>query len=170
VSVPFVLIGGVFALPLMGLNLSVSAMVGFLALFGVCLQNRVILVERILELFHRGLSQDQAIFQGALSRIRPVVMTATMATLGLLPAALSTAVGAETSRPFAVVIIGGLFFEIILTPFIIPILFPWFAPSGRLPDAPGDEDGDLPTEEESFRGVRDAEEKELAATNGTHER
>lgn len=126
ISVPFVLIGGVFALPLMGLNLSVSALVGFLALFGVSLQNRVILVERIRELTHRGLEQEEAIMEGALSRVRPVVMTATMATLGLLPAALSTAVGAETSRPFATVIIGGLFFEMIITPFIIPILYPWF--------------------------------------------
>ena len=166
-SVPFVLIGGVFALPAMGLNLSVSAMVGFLALFGVCLQNRVILVERILELCHRGMDQDEAIMQGALSRVRPVVMTATMATLGLLPAALSTAVGAETSRPFASVIIGGLFFEMFLTPFIIPILYPWFAPPIKLePDA---DEGDQPDDEEHFRGLKDLEKPELAGINGSHQ-
>jgi len=164
-SVPFVLIGGVFALPLMGLNLSVSAMVGFLALFGISLQNRVILVERIRELSHRGLEQEEAIMEGALSRVRPVVMTATMATLGLLPAALSTAVGAETSRPFATVIIGGLFFEMFITPFIIPILYPWFAP--KTPSEPEPSDEDQPTEESHFRRSEDLKEPELVGTNGS---
>jgi cobalt-zinc-cadmium resistance protein CzcA len=163
VSVPFVLIGGVFALPVMGLNLSVSAMVGFLALFGISLQNRVILVERIRELAHRGLNQDDAILQGALSRVRPVVMTATMATLGLLPAALSSAVGAETSRPFATVIIGGLFFEMIITPFIIPILYPWFAPKLRC--APETNEADQPADDYPERTVR--REPELVGTNGS---
>ena len=148
VSVPFVLVGGLFALPLAGLNLSVSALVGFMALFGISLQNRVILVERIRELNISGLTQAEAIKEGAISRVRPVVMTATMATLGLLPAALSTAVGAETSRPFATVIIGGLFFEMLLTPFLIPVLYPLLAPplpgpseeeeSEPLVNAPGD--------------------------------
>src|ERR1019366_2902511 len=118
-------------------------------LFGISLQNRVILVERIRELSHRGLEQEEAIMEGALSRVRPVVMTATMATLGLLPAALSTAVGAETSRPFATVIIGGLFFEMFITPFIIPILYPWFAP--KTPSEPEPSDEDQPTEESHFR-------------------
>jgi cobalt-zinc-cadmium resistance protein CzcA len=166
ISVPFVLVGGVFGLPLMGLNLSVSALVGFLALFGVCLQNRVILVERIRELLHRGLDQDEAIVTGALSRVRPVVMTATMATLGLLPAALSSAVGAETSRPFATVIIGGLFFEIIITPFVIPILYPWFAPKdSRLREA----EDDSGPEDEDHPGAPPVGryEPELAGTNGT---
>ncbi len=166
VSVPFVLIGGVFALPVMGLNLSVSAMVGFLALFGISLQNRVILVERIRELSDRGLELHDAIVQGAQSRVRPVVMTATMATLGLLPAALSTAVGAETSRPFATVIIGGLFFEIILTPFIIPILYPWFAPNDA-PD-PEPEDEDEPTDTNRIRRAGEHEEGELVGTNGSN--
>jgi cobalt-zinc-cadmium resistance protein CzcA len=165
VSVPFVLVGGVFALPLMGLNLSVSALVGFLALFGISLQNRVILVERIRELIHRGLDQEEAIVEGALSRVRPVVMTATMATLGLLPAALSTAVGAETSRPFATVIIGGLFFEMIITPFIIPILYPWFAPPNPTKKEPDDDD--QPMEETSLGRPEKLGEPELAGTNGS---
>ena len=124
--VPFAAVGGIFALPLAGLNLSVSALVGFMALFGIAMLNGVILVERIRELRGRGLSTADAIRDGALSRARPVVMTALMAALGLLPMALSQAVGAETSRPFAVVIIGGLFTATLVTLLLLPLLYPWF--------------------------------------------
>ena len=126
--VPFAAVGGVFALPLAGLNISVSALVGFMALFGIAMLNGVILVERIRELQQRGLATEAAIRDGAISRVRPVVMTALMAALGLLPMALSTAVGAETSRPFAVVIIGGLITATLVTLFILPLLYPWFGP------------------------------------------
>ena len=125
-NVPFAAVGGILALPLAGLSLSVSALVGFIALFGVSVQNGVLLVERIRELRHSGRSLAQAIQEGAVSRVRPVVMTAAMAALGLLPAALSHAVGAETARPFAVVIIGGLITATLLTLFILPILYPLF--------------------------------------------
>ena len=125
-NVPFAAVGGIVALPLAGLNLSVSALVGFMALFGIAMLNGVILVERIRELRHLGLATLDAIRDGALSRVRPVVMTALMAALGLLPMALSTEVGAETSRPFAVVIIGGLVTATLVTLFILPILYPWF--------------------------------------------
>jgi cobalt-zinc-cadmium resistance protein CzcA len=126
--VPFAAVGGLFALPLAGLNLSVSALVGFMALFGIAMLNGVILVERVRELSGRGLPTGEAIRVGAFSRVRPVVMTALMAALGLLPMALSTAVGAETSRPFAVVIIGGLITATLVTLFILPLLYPWFEP------------------------------------------
>jgi heavy metal efflux system protein len=125
-NVPFAALGGVLALPLAGLTLSVSALVGFIALFGVSVQNGVLLVERIRLLRSRGEAMAAAIREGAISRVRPVVMTAMMAALGLVPAALSHAVGAETSRPFAVVIIGGLITATLLTLFILPILYPWF--------------------------------------------
>jgi cobalt-zinc-cadmium resistance protein CzcA len=125
-NVPFAAVGGIFALPLAGLNLSVSALVGFMALFGIAMLNGVILVERIRELSRHGHPMPQAVCEGALSRVRPVVMTALMAALGLLPMALSTAVGAETSRPFAVVIIGGLVTATLVTLLILPILYPWF--------------------------------------------
>jgi len=125
-NVPFAAVGGILALPLAGLNLSVSALVGFMALFGISVQNGVILVERIRELRHLGQDMAPAIIQGAVSRVRPVVMTALMAALGLLPAALSHAVGSETARPFAVVIIGGLVTASLLTLFILPICYPWF--------------------------------------------
>ena len=124
--VPFAAVGGILALPLAGLNLSVSALVGFMALFGIAMLNGVILVERIRERRGRGLSTPEAIREGARSRGRPVVMTALMAALGLLPMALSRAVGAQTSRPFAVVIIGGLVTATLVTLLLLPLLYPWF--------------------------------------------
>lgn len=136
-NVPFAAVGGIFALPLAGLNLSVSALVGFMALFGIAMLNGVILIERIRELRGRGQSLADAVHNGAMSRVRPVVMTALMAALGLLPMALSTAVGAETSRPFAVVIIGGLVTATLVTLLILPLLYPWFEPEGQSnPEAP----------------------------------
>jgi len=125
-NIPFAAVGGVLALPVAGLNLSVSALVGFIALFGVSVQNGVLLVERIRDLRNQGLGMAEAVREGAISRMRQVMMTATMAALGLLPAALSHQVGSETSRPFASVIIGGLITATLLTLFILPILYPWF--------------------------------------------
>ncbi len=134
VNVPFAAVGGIFALSFAGLNLSVSALVGFMALFGIAMLNGVVLVERIGELRRRKFSMPQAIRDGALSRVRPVMMTALMAALGLLPMALSREVGAETSRPFAVVIIGGLVTATLATLLILPILYPWF--NSRRPLSP----------------------------------
>ena len=125
-NIPFAAVGGVLALPVAGLNLSVSALVGFIALFGVSVQNGVLLVERIRDLRNQGMGMAEAVREGAISRMRQVMMTATMAALGLLPAALSHQVGSETSRPFASVIIGGLITATLLTLFILPILYPWF--------------------------------------------
>jgi heavy metal efflux system protein len=128
-NVPYSAAGGLMALPLAGLHLSVAALVGFVALFGVSIQNSVILVSRIRELRQdEGMDMRQAIKEGAASRIRPMVMTALMAMLGLLPMALSSGVGAETARPFAVVIIGGLITDTVLTLFILPLLYPIFEP------------------------------------------
>jgi cobalt-zinc-cadmium resistance protein CzcA len=125
-NVPFAAIGGILALPIAGLTLSVSALVGFIALFGVSVQNGVLLVERIRDLRRAGAPLAEAVREGALSRMRPVVMTAAMASLGLLPAALSHGVGAETARPFAVVIIGGLVTATMLTLLVLPVLYPSF--------------------------------------------
>jgi cobalt-zinc-cadmium resistance protein CzcA len=127
-TVPFSAAGGIMALPVAGLNLSVSALVGFVAVFGVSIQNSVILVTRINELRREGMGMLEAISEGAASRVRPMVMTALMAILGLLPMALSHGVGAETARPFAVVIIGGLITGTVLTMFILPLLYPVFEP------------------------------------------
>jgi cobalt-zinc-cadmium resistance protein CzcA len=125
-TVPFAAAGGIMALPLAGLNISVAALVGFVALFGVSIQNSVILVTRIRELRREGKEMILSIKEGATSRVRPMVMTALMAMLGLLPMALSNGVGAETARPFAVVIIGGLIPGTVLTLFILPLLYPLF--------------------------------------------
>jgi cobalt-zinc-cadmium resistance protein CzcA len=125
-TVPFAAAGGIMALPIGGLNMSVAALVGFVALFGVSIQNSVILVTRIRELRREGREVIESIREGATSRVRPMVMTALMALLGLLPMALSTGVGAETARPFAVVIIGGLITGTVLTLFILPLLYPLF--------------------------------------------
>jgi cobalt-zinc-cadmium resistance protein CzcA len=122
-NVPFAAVGGILAVAVANLALSVSALVGFIALFGVAVQNGVLMVERIRELRHEGRPLDDAVREGAMSRLRAVVMTATMAALGLLPAALSHAVGAETSRPFAVVIVGGLVTSTLLTLFVLPLLY-----------------------------------------------
>ena len=129
--VPYSAVGGILALPIAGLNLSVAALVGFVALFGIAIQNSVILVSRVHELRRTGLPTMEAIREGAASRVRPMVMTALMAMLGLLPAALSTGVGAETARPFAVVIIGGLITGTIMTLFLLPLLFPYFEKRAR---------------------------------------
>jgi cobalt-zinc-cadmium resistance protein CzcA len=122
-NVPFSMIGGLVALLLTGIHLSVSAAVGFIALFGIAVQNGVILLTQINALRREGMPLDQAIMQGSISRLRPVIMTALMAILGLLPAALSTSVGSETAKPFAVVIIGGLITATLLTLTMLPALY-----------------------------------------------
>ena len=126
-NVPFAMIGGILILFVTGINLSVSAAVGFIALFGIAVQNGVILVSQLNKLRREGQSLHDAIVNGSVSRLRPVVMTALMAMLGLFPAALSTSVGSETAKPFAVVIIGGLLTATVLTLTLLPALYRYFA-------------------------------------------
>ncbi len=125
-NVPFAMIGGLVALLLTGIHLSVSAAVGFIALFGIAVQNGVILLTQINHLRREGIPLQDAILQGSVSRLRPVVMTALMAILGLIPAALSTSIGSETAKPFAVVIIGGLITATLLTLTMLPALYRHF--------------------------------------------
>jgi cobalt-zinc-cadmium resistance protein CzcA len=122
-NLPFALIGGVAALALRHINFSVSAAVGFIALFGISVQNGVLLVTEFNRLRKEGMSTREALLAGTDDRLRPVVMTALMAALGLLPAALSHGVGAETTRPFATVIVGGLVTSTILTLLVLPVLY-----------------------------------------------
>lgn len=122
-NVPFAMIGGLVALLVTGIHLSVSAAVGFIALFGIAVQNGVILLSQINSLRREGIPLQEAIMHGSVSRLRPVVMTALMAILGLMPAALSTSVGSETAKPFAVVIIGGLISATLLTLTMLPALY-----------------------------------------------
>lgn len=123
VNVPFAIIGGILALHITGMNFSISAGIGFIALFGICIQNNVILLSKFKKNLHERMRLDQAIRSGVISRIRPVVMTAALAAIGLLPAATSTGIGSETSKPLAIVVIGGLITASQLTLFIFPIIF-----------------------------------------------
>ncbi|QFY42644.1 efflux RND transporter permease subunit [Candidatus Methylospira mobilis] len=128
-NVPFALIGGFIALFLTKIHLSISASVGFIALFGIAVQNGVILLSKIKQCRQEGLELDEAIRHGSISRLRPVIMTATIALLGLLPAAVSTGVGSETAKPFAVVIVGGLITSTLLTLTLLPTFYGAFEPS-----------------------------------------
>lgn len=125
--IPFTLIGGLAGLGLAGLHLSISAAVGFIALAGISVQNGVIMVEQIKHLILEGSNVAEAIIEGAVVRLRPILMTALMAGLGLLPAALSHGIGSETQRPFAVVIVGGLVTATFFTLLLLPLLFPLFS-------------------------------------------
>jgi DNA-binding response OmpR family regulator len=120
--VPFTLIGGFAGLAVAGLHLSVSAAVGFIAVAGISVQNGVIMVEQVMEIARRGATRTEAILDGAMLRLRPIVMTALMAGLGLLPAALSHGIGSETQRPFAVVIVGGIVSATVFTLLLLPVL------------------------------------------------
>ena len=122
-NVPLALSGGILALWLRGLPLSISAIIGFIALFGIAVLNAVVLVSHIRQLESEGLPTDQAIYQGAMDRLRPVLMTALVASLGFLPMALATSMGAEVQRPLATVVIGGLFTATILTLLILPAIY-----------------------------------------------
>jgi cobalt-zinc-cadmium resistance protein CzcA len=106
--VPFTMIGGMAALAMAGLHLSVSAAVGFIAVVGISVQNGVVMLEHVTTLISEGMPIAEAIVEGPVDRLRPILMTALMAGLGLLPAALSTGIGSETQRPFAAVIVGGI--------------------------------------------------------------
>ncbi|PYS48512.1 MAG: CusA/CzcA family heavy metal efflux RND transporter, partial [Acidobacteria bacterium] len=126
-NVPFALIGGIFALQLTGINLSVSAAIGFIALFGQAVLNGVVMVSYFNQLRDEGMGTYDAVVNGALVRLRTVLMTGTLAMLGLLPMALSHGIGSETQKPLAVVIIGGLITATLLTLFVLPAVYLLFA-------------------------------------------
>ena len=137
-NIPFAMVGGIFALFVMGIPLSVSAAIGFIALFGQAVLNGVVMVTYFNQLMLDGLPVEEAVVQGSLVRLRTVLMTALLAMLGLLPMALSHAIGAETQRPLAVVVIGGLISATILTLFVLPTLFCSVAKDAK-PNGEGDE-------------------------------
>lgn len=132
-NVPFAVIGGIFALLFTGIHLSVSAAIGFIALFGQAVLNGVVMISYFNQLRDEGLSPYQAVLKGALIRLRTVLMTAMLAMLGLLPMALSHSIGSETQKPLAVVIIGGLVSATILTLLVLPSLYLVFEGSKKLP-------------------------------------
>ena len=127
-------VGGLLALYVTGTHFSVSSGVGFLALFGVSVQTGVIMVEYINQLRARGLSIEDAAIEGATRRLRPIMITMLVATLGLLPAALAHAIGSDSQRPFAIVVVGGLIVDLMMSTFLLPTFYVWWArPNDRLP-------------------------------------
>jgi cobalt-zinc-cadmium resistance protein CzcA len=127
-------VGGLVALALTGNHFSVSSGVGFLALFGVSVQTGIIMLECINQMRVRGMSIQNAALEGAVLRLRPIMMTMLVATLGLLPAALSHGIGSDSQRPFAIVIVGGLLGALIMGVFLLPCLYVWVArPADKLP-------------------------------------
>jgi cobalt-zinc-cadmium resistance protein CzcA len=124
-NVPFATIGGVIGLFITGQYLSVPSAIGFIAVFGVAMLNGIVLVSFLNEQRQRGLSVREAVRQGTTLRLRPVLMTASIAIFGLVPMLLSSGVGAETQRPLATVVVGGLFTSTALTLLLLPLLYEW---------------------------------------------
>jgi cobalt-zinc-cadmium resistance protein CzcA len=125
-GIPFAITGGILALYARGMHFSMSAGIGFIALFGVAVLNGVVLVTFINELRQQGSAVREAIVQGCLTRLRPVLMTATVASIGFIPMALANGAGAEVQKPLATVVIGGLITSTLLTLFVLPTLYAWF--------------------------------------------
>jgi len=126
-NIPLALVGGVFALALSGQDLSIPSSIGFIALFGIALQDGLVLVSRFKYLREEGLALEQAVVWGAISKLRPVLMTTVTTTLGLLPLVLATGPGSEIQKPLAIVVVGGLLSSILLALFAIPVLYAWQA-------------------------------------------
>jgi cobalt-zinc-cadmium resistance protein CzcA len=127
-------VGGLMALYITGTHFSVSSGVGFMALFGASIQTGVIMVEYINQLRSRGMPIAEAAIEGATRRLRPITMTMLVATLGLLPAALSHAIGSDSQRPFAIVVVGGLIADLAMSIFLLPTFYVWWArPTDHLP-------------------------------------
>jgi cobalt-zinc-cadmium resistance protein CzcA len=127
-NVPIAASGGIFALWLRGMPFSISAGVGFIALFGIAVMNGVVLIEHVRHLRHAGRDRPAAVAEGALDRLRPVLMTALCGALGFVPMAVSASAGAEVQRPLATVVIGGLVTCTILTLLVLPAIYGWFEP------------------------------------------
>ena len=125
-GVPFGAVGGILALWLRDMPVSISAVVGFIALFGVAVLGDMVMVSRIGDLRARGLGRTDAVREAATSRLRPVLMTAAVAALGFVPMALGTGVGAEVQRPLATVIVGGVFSSTLATLVVLPVLYTVF--------------------------------------------
>jgi cobalt-zinc-cadmium resistance protein CzcA len=137
VNVALAPIGGLLALLITGTAFSVSSGIGLLALFGVSVQTGVIMLEYINQRRARGHTAVDAAVEGAVLRLRPIMMTMLVATLGLLPAALSHEIGSDSQRPFAIVIVGGLLAGLLLSIFLLPTLYVWIAKDGdKLPEVP----------------------------------
>lgn len=160
VTVPLATIGGIVALFLTGTHFSISAGVGFIALLGVAVQNGVILVSLMRQLQSEGTPLKEAVVTGALVRMKPVMIATMVALAGLVPAAISTGIGSQSQKPFAIVIVGGLLPATILTLLLLPALYEWF--EGKEPSKPRIiEDPDAGTDEEQHRQQKEEQNEEL---------
>ncbi len=130
-AVPMAATGGVFALAIRQLPFSVSAGVGFIALFGVAVLNGLVWVSAVEHLRQEGVEPHEAAREASLVRLRPILMTALVAGLGFIPMALSTTPGAEIQRPLATVVIGGIITSTLLTTLVLPAVYPWFVGRGK---------------------------------------
>ena len=135
-NIPLALVGGIVALWLSDQDLSVPASVGFIALFGIALANGMVLVTYLNQLLNDGVPMDEASIRGACLRLRPVLMTAAAASLGLIPLLLSSGTGSEVQRPLATVVVGGLVSSTILTLLVLPALYKWFSIGVRPESSP----------------------------------
>ena len=157
-AVPTAATGGVFALALRGLPFSISAGVGFIALFGVAVLNGLVWVSAVEHLRADGLDAHDAAREASLARLRPILMTALVAGLGFLPMATATTPGAEIQRPLATVVIGGLITSTLLTALVLPAIYPWFVGRSRPVDA-------ARPRRRSARPVRDTSRHRCARTS-----
>jgi cobalt-zinc-cadmium resistance protein CzcA len=132
-GIPFAITGGILALLFRGMHFSMSAGIGFIALFGVAVLNGVVLVTFINHLREQGSSTREAVVRGCLLRLRPVLMTAAVASIGFIPMALARGAGAEVQKPLATVVIGGLITSTVLTLFVLPTLYDWFERGSIMP-------------------------------------
>jgi cobalt-zinc-cadmium resistance protein CzcA len=130
-AVPLALTGGVFTLWLRDMTFSISSAVGFIALSGVAVLNGLVMLTFIRQLTQSGVPKQEAIYRGALTRLRPVLMTALVASLGFVPMAIATGTGAEVQKPLATVVIGGLISSTLLTLFVLPALYAFFGSESR---------------------------------------
>lgn len=124
-NIPFSFVGGIFFLYLFKQDLSIPSTIGFIALFGIALQDSLVLVNRIKYLREKGHNVKEAIIEGGISKIRPVIMTTLTTAIALIPLLYSSGVGAEIQKPLAVVVVGGLLTSTVLTLFIIPVFYHW---------------------------------------------
>ncbi len=150
-NIPLALVGGIVALFITGQNLSVPASVGFIALFGIALENGMVLVTYLNQLIEDGVEMNRASVEGALLRLRPVLMTALTTALGLIPLLFSSGTGSEVQRPLATVVVGGLVTSTILTLLVLPAFYKWFSiePERALPAHPSPEAPDGPDASEA---------------------
>src|SRR5438105_13330523 len=145
-GIPLAVTGGVLSLWLRGMPFSITAAIGFIALSGVAVLNGLVMITYFNQLREQGRGVHQAVIEGSLTRLRPVLMTALVASLGFVPMAIATGTGAEVQRPLATVVIGGILSSTFLTLTVLPVLYAWFERETKSPGAPKQKIGEAKME------------------------